>query len=132
MSTSQGHMALDEQDERVVFHHALGDLKAFKVIFDYTRSFHSSFLFGLLFLLFGAVCGVVTAKCLGLLVDKGILPGDKNETLLWAGSIIFLEIIALLSTWKGKKVLAKSSSLTIYKIRQAIFEDLQKLPLSFF
>ncbi len=129
---SKKYLLADEQDDEVVSKSAIGDFKSFSIILGYARPYRGQFIFGLLCMLLASLCAIGTAKLTGKLVDEGLLAKNKELTYLWASFIIVFELASLLTMWGGRKVLAKYSSLTVYDIRKALFEHLQRLPLSFY
>ncbi len=126
------YLSADEQDDRTSSAKTLGDFKAFLTILGYARPYHLPLGLGLLCMLLASLCTIGTAKCLGLLIDQGLLAKNQLTTYQWGAAIVSLEIFNLALLWWGRNLLAKYSSLTVLNLRHTLFNYLQKLPMSFY
>jgi ATP-binding cassette subfamily B multidrug efflux pump len=86
-----------------------------------------------LFLFILANCSTLfSAYTLSLLVEKGLKPRDLHYTIAFAGIVCILESLYLLLFYLGKRNLSRSGLQTLFKIREALFVKLSRLPMRFF
>lgn len=89
------------------------------------------YFIGMLLVLCSPLCHTFAASILRPLVEKGLLPKDVNLILGLSALYIFIEVLAFLFMWQGRKIMALASSQTLLSMRQKLFTHLQELPLSY-
>lgn len=136
-------MSLDQeslQEELTANSLKLKDYKSFAYLFAFSKPYRFKLFSALLLLVFASLTGVLSARVLGELVEKGIrLMLAKNaaerSTLVafrLGGIIIFLELVSVMTAYFGRLGLGESSIATIRDIRTKLFYHLQELPMNFF
>lgn len=125
------YLFLDDQDESVVGK-GLGDIKSFKVLLSYAKSFKWEFIFSLSLLLISSTLAIYSSKLIGDLVQNGLMALDLNASISYAVAIVTLEIFSILFIWLGTRKLANASSKVIFLIRRKLFAKLQDLPLQYY
>ena len=122
----------DEQDDSQLDKHGLGDIESFKKLWQFAKPYRLWLGLGISFMLGASLLSIQSAKYMGTLVQDGLIPGNREESIYYAGIIVLFEILALVLLYGGRKLLANYSSQSIYDVRQALFAHLQNLPLGFF
>ncbi|NCN41289.1 ABC transporter ATP-binding protein, partial [bacterium] len=115
-------------EERVVH---LKDLKAFFYLLQYGKGDRGLFITAILFLFFASLTGVLSARVLGELAQT-IQSSALNESYKWGACIIVLEVSAIVLLYYGRRWLAKASLNSILRVRKALFNHIQNLPMKFF
>ena len=115
-------------EERIVH---LKDLKAFAYLLRYAKKDQTLFLTALTFLFLSSLAGVLSARALGELAQS-ITNAPIDESYTWGIAIICLEVATISLLYFGRRWLAKASLKSILRIRKALFEHIQRLPMEFF
>lgn len=122
----------DEQSEEGIKKFSLSDIASFKKILSYAHKFKFGLGFGLILLLGSSLLSLGSARMMGFLVEKGLVPKDSQTSLYFAFAVIGFEFFSLGFMWGGRRLLSLNSSLTVLEIRKAIFDHLQALPIGFY
>lgn len=122
----------DEQDEESKGKFTMSDLASLKRILYFAKKFKRGLITGLFLLLMSSLFSLGSARLMGALVEKGLIPYDLGASFRFSSIIILLEFFSLTSMWMGRKYLCLNSSLTILEIRKVIFNHLQGLPIGFY
>lgn len=125
-------MHADEQSEEQIKKFRLSDFASFKSLLHYAAPFKGGIITGLALMVVSSLISLVSARLMGLLVEDGLMAKSMNTSLMYAGAVIGLEIFFLGFMWLGRKLLSDYSSRTILSIREALFNHLQNLPISFY
>jgi ATP-binding cassette subfamily B multidrug efflux pump len=108
------------------------EVKDIKNLFFFIRPFLWTYIAGFSYLLVSSLFVVASARSVGYFVEYGLMKKSTDVLWLYGLVILFLESGSLFCTWLGRKAFAKGSSKTVYLMRQTMFSDIQRLPLSFF
>ncbi|MCK5882539.1 MAG: ABC transporter ATP-binding protein [Bacteriovoracaceae bacterium] len=129
---SEKYIHEDEQDETKLKRNALSDLKSFLFLFSFFKNAKRDFITGISITLIAPVFSMLGATLLGLLVQDGLI--KKNyKTALWLGAaFIGTEILMVLFTYVGSRLIVTGASVAILDIRKVLFDKLQVLPMRFF
>lgn len=122
----------DEQSEEAIKKFSLSDIASFKKILSYARDYKWGLIFGLGLLLVSSLLSLGSARMMGVLVEKGLLPKDVSVATQFALTVILFEFLSLATMWLGRRLLSINSSMTVLSIRKAIFDHLQVLPIGFY
>lgn len=108
------------------------DYHAFLYLLRDAKPYAKNIIGALALILLASILTVVSARLLGKLIQLGFI--EKNLRLAWTlgAAVISMELAALASTYCGRMVLAKATSLTIFNIRKKLFAKLDRLPMAFF
>lgn len=129
---SKQFMQADEQDDTQISKNKIGDWKSFIELILYAKKYKYKFIIAFLLISTSGALAVYSAKIMGKLVEDGLLKKDLDDSILYAGMILFLEVGSIFIYWFGRKILTNSASKTIYDIRARLFDHLQHLPLGFY
>jgi ABC-type multidrug transport system fused ATPase/permease subunit len=110
----------------------LRDLKAMLYLLRFTEGSRGRFGFALFFLMLSSVAGVLSARALGSLAQDGLLKGELRASILLGSAIIALEVSAIAFTYFGRRILSQASLESVLRIRSALFDHLEVLPMKFF
>ncbi len=125
-------LAEDEQDENALKNFSMSDFAAFKKLSSYAGPHKWGLIIGFILLLGSSLCALISARSLGALVEEGLLVKDSEASFRFAYIVIGLELGSLLFMWIGRRLISLLSSKTILSIREALFNHLQLLPISFY
>jgi ABC-type multidrug transport system fused ATPase/permease subunit len=131
MSGDQFLMADEQDDSRIAFT-ALANSRAFALLLSFAAKFKGRYIAALVLMLSNSVLAIYSARLMGTLVEQGLVPKDYERSLWLAGSILLVEVLAILLVWGGRWLLSQAASKTIFSIREHCFEHLQALPLSYY
>ncbi len=132
VKVKKSFLLADEQDESSLKKFSLSDLASFKKLMVYARPYRKGIILGLALIMGSSFCALYSARLMGKLVELGLIPGDKSVSYNFALSIILMEVISLIFMWYGRKLISLNSGLSIFSVRLALFEHLQKLPIGFY
>lgn len=132
MSDKKSFLSADEQDESVIDKNRVSDFKAFLTLFKSAEGYYQTLALGLGLIILSSIGGIVGARLIGFLVDDGLKEKNLDIAIKFASFILLAEIISILISWQGRKIIFYATSKTIYNIRAKLFEHLQHLPLSFY
>ena len=110
----------------------LRDLRAMFYLLRFARESRGLFALALGFLTLSSIAGVLSARTLGSLAQDGLMRGRVDQSILLGVGIIVLEIASILLTYSGRRILSRASLASILRIRAAIFDHLEALPMKFF
>jgi ATP-binding cassette, subfamily B, multidrug efflux pump len=110
----------------------LKDLKAILYLLRFAKESQGLFALAISFLMLSSVSGVVAARALGSLAQDGLVEGQLRLAIQLGALIIALEISSILFTYFGRKILSQASLASVLRIRSALFEHLENLPMKFF
>jgi ABC-type multidrug transport system fused ATPase/permease subunit len=130
--TKKSYLLADDQDESRLNERGLGDLKSLKILFGHAKPYHWQILRALIFLFMSSFLAIYSSKLMGDLLEKGLIAKDINKSIIYASSILILEVGSVFFIWYGRKLLAESSSKVIFLVRQHLFRKLQELPLQYY
>jgi ABC-type multidrug transport system fused ATPase/permease subunit len=132
MGEDQTFLAADDQDEKVLKKNAIGDIKSFFMLLKHARKYWPQISLSLFIILLSNASNIISARLSGDLIEKGLMAKDSKVTYILIAIILALETLAMFFQWKGRKILAKYSSLSLLEIRKKIFSHLQELPVVYF
>jgi len=90
------------------------------------------FLLAIGFALFTTAVDIATPLATAVAIDKYISKKDPAGLLLIIGVLAVAYIIRIASNFLQTRIMGHVSQDTLYKLREAVFKQLQKLPISFF
>ena len=92
----------DEQDEESKRKFAMSDLASLKRILYFAKKFKRGLMTGLFLLLMSSLFSLGSARLMGALVEKGLIPYDLGASFRFSSIIILLEFFSLTSMWMGR------------------------------
>lgn len=122
----------DEQEEGQNKKFRIGDVKAFLFLLKKSKGQYPSLLLGLVIIFIASILVIFSGKWMGELIQDGLIKKDWNRSFILCGQILVFESFSLFLTYKGSKILIKSSNEIILQIRAILFAHFQVLPLSYF
>ena len=108
------------------------DYRSFIYLLRYSKKSVPKFCFALCLITGSAVAAILSARMMGNLVEKGLIPQNTSESWDYAMLIIALEITAILSIWGGRRLMSIGAAEFILNIRSALFKHIHFLPMSYF
>ena len=126
------YLRKDDQDQSQLYRTAIGDWTSFFTLLNYAKSFKKVFFAALSLILLSSLFSIFAARATGELVQWGFVEKDVNAAFFYASLILGCEALALGLMWAGRRWLVRTSSLTILKIREQLFEHLQWLPMEYY
>ncbi len=108
------------------------DLRAFGLLLSYSRPWKKLIAFSLALLTFSSLLGVLSARLLGHLIEKGLVARELNDALKFGFWVLILEVSAVFLSFWGRRILSDCASLTILAIREKLFNRLSDLPMTYF
>lgn len=131
--TKNSYLMADDQDEsRLHGNKGLGDLNSLKVLLRYAKPYRWQISGALALIFISSILAIYSSKLMGDLLEKGLIAKDMKKSILYAASIVFLEIGSIYFIWIGRRFLADSASKVIFIVRQHLFRKLQELPLQYY
>jgi ABC-type multidrug transport system fused ATPase/permease subunit len=119
----------DSKNEQIL---KLKDYRAMLYLLRFAREDRGTFAFALLQILGSSILGVASAHALGILAEEGLAQGSMDTSVRMGALIIGYEIAAILLTYFGRRMLSEASLRSILRIRSALFDHLNQLPMRFF
>ncbi|MEO5667871.1 MAG: ABC transporter ATP-binding protein [Bdellovibrionota bacterium] len=116
-------------DEELV---RLRDMRAMMYLLRFAKESRGLFTIALLFLTLSSIAGVLSARTLGSLAQDGLIKGQLRQSVLFGTAIIFLEVASIVFTYYGRRILSQASLASVLRVRAALFEHLEALPMKFF
>lgn len=129
---NKSFLLADEQDDQSLKSFSLSDLASFKKLLTYASEYKKGLLMGLFLIMGSSLCALASARLMGKLVEEGLIPADSSSAYRFALGILGLEVSSLIFMWLGRRLISLNSGLSIYAVRLALFEHLQKLPIGFY
>lgn len=126
------YLMADDQDESMLGEKGIGDKKSFKVLLNYAKPFKFKIIFALSLIFLSSLFAIFSAKLMGDLLEKGLMVKDIHKSIMYAISIVLLEIGSIFFIWTGRKQLAVAASKVIFNVRKNLFSKLQELPLQYY
>lgn len=126
------YLMADDQDESMWGEKGLGDKKSFSILLHYASPYKFKIIFALSLIFISSLLAIYSAKLMGDLLEKGLMVKDMHKSIVYAISIVFLEIGSIFFIWTGRKQLAVAASKVIFGVRKNLFSKLQQLPLQYY
>lgn len=131
--TKNSYLMADDQDEsRLHGNKGLGDFNSLKVLLRYAKPYRWQISGALTLIFISSILAIYSSKLMGDLLEKGLIAKDMKKSILYAASIVLLEIGSIYFIWIGRRFLADSASKVIFIVRQHLFRKLQELPLQYY
>lgn len=131
--TKNSYLMADDQDEsRLHGNKGLGDLNSLKVLLRYAKPYRWQISGALALIFISSILAIYSSKLMGDLLEKGLIAKDMKKSIIYAASIVLLEIGSIYFIWIGRRFLADSASKVIFIVRQHLFRKLQELPLQYY
>src|SRR5207249_4848383 len=83
-------------------------------------------------MLTGSVSGLLGPVIIAHAVDTNVRQGDFSGVLQWAGILLAVYMVGLVSSYVQTQTMGRVGRQVLYKLRNAIFTKLQQLPVDFF
>lgn len=109
-----------------------GDVRSFLKILRFGRPYWAPLIVATLILLVSSGLSVVSAKALGALVDRGLIPRDAGVATRLGWTILVVELSAVIATYAGRRMMASASNGALLLIRERLYGHLNRLPMSYF
>jgi ATP-binding cassette, subfamily B, multidrug efflux pump len=90
------------------------------------------FVVGIALIASASAFALGSAYLMGLVVDKGLIPGDGATTARIVAMIIGVEILGSLATFFGRRGLSAAASKAIFGLRKSMVEHCRQLSLTFY
>lgn len=126
------YLMADEQDESRLSDKGIGDRESFKILLSFAKPFKFQILMALFIIFLSSGFAIYSAKLMGDLVEKGLLTKSFSKSLIYATSIVVLEILSIICIWRGRLLLSRAASNVVLGIREKLFQKLQVLPLKYY
>ncbi|PIP96517.1 MAG: hypothetical protein COW00_10180 [Bdellovibrio sp. CG12_big_fil_rev_8_21_14_0_65_39_13] len=122
----------DEQEESRLKGVRIKDSRAFRTLLQYALERWPGFSIAIGMMLMGSFVSILSARYMGELVEKGLMPRLWDKSLLYSGIIVGLEAFGVILQWFGRKNLARESMASLLSMREKCFRHLQVLPLKYY
>lgn len=126
------YLMADDQDESMVGEKGMADSKSLSILYSYAKPFRSQILFALSLIFMSSIFAIYSSKLMGDLLEKGLLKRDLDKSIIYATSIVILEMASIYFIWTGRRRLAISASKVIFNVRKNLFSKLQNLPMHYY
>jgi ATP-binding cassette subfamily B multidrug efflux pump len=126
------YLMADDQDESMAGEKTIADGKSLKILYSYARPFRLQILFALSLIFISSIMAIYSSKLMGDLLEKGLIVRDMHMSIIYAVSIVLLEVGSIYFIWTGRKRLAVSASQVIFNVRKNLFSKLQDLPMQYY
>ena len=126
------YLMADDQDESLVGEKGMGDKKSFMVLLHYAKPYKWQILFALSLIFSSSFLAIYSSKLMGDLLEEGLMKRDMHMSIVYAVSILLLEIGSIYFIWVGRQKLAVAASKVIFSVRRNLFAKLQQLPLQYY
>lgn len=126
------YLMADDQDESMTGEKGMADGKSLKILYSYAKPFRLQILFALSLIFMSSILAIYSSKLMGDLLEKGLMVRDMHMSIMYAVSIVLLEIGSIFFIWTGRKRLAVSASQVIFNVRKSLFSKLQDLPMQYY
>src|SRR5262249_29010808 len=83
-------------------------------------------------MLTSSVCGLLGPVIIGHAVDNDVRRGDFGGVLRWAAILLAIYLVGLVASYLQTQEMGRVGRQVLFKLRNAIFTNLQQLPLDFF
>ncbi len=131
-NNQKNYIQEDEQEEGQLKKNSLSDLKSFLFLFTFFKDVKSSFIPGIIITLASPIFSMWGAKLLGQLVQYGLMEKNYQAALYYAAAFIISEILMVLLSYFGARLIIKGANDALLNIRTILFKKLQSLPMSFY
>lgn len=101
-------------------------------IFSYLAPYKIRILFILILLIYVMICGLLNPYLMKIAIDKYITAKDLNGLIILAVIMISLNLLSMVASKISMQMLSKVTNKILLKIRQELYEHIQKLSFSFF
>ena len=126
------YLMADDQDESMTGEKGMKDTKSLSVLYSYAKPFRLQIAFALSLIFISSIMAIYSSKLMGDLLEKGLMVRDLQMSIIYAVSIVLLEIGSIFFIWTGRKRLAVSASQVIFNVRKNLFSKLQDLPMKYY
>ncbi len=126
------YLMADDQDESQVGEKGMADSRSIRILLHYARPFRLQIGFALFLIFTSSILAIYSSKLMGDLLEKGLMVRDLHMSIVYAVSILLLEIGSIYFIWTGRKKLAVAASKVIFNVRKNLFSKLQDLPLQYY
>lgn len=101
-------------------------------LFAYLRPYKTKVFFILLLLIYVMLCGLLNPYLMKIAIDKYISSKNLQGLILLAISMFILNFLSMIASKTSIQMLSKITNKILLKIRQQLYEHIQKLSFSFF
>lgn len=105
---------------------------AVKRLWPFLASQKKIFLFGLVAITITSLAALIAPAIIGRVVDRYIKTGDFNGVLIWAGVLLVIYIVWLVTSFLQTTAMGGVGRRVLFNLRNALFNKLQSLPVAFF
>jgi ATP-binding cassette, subfamily B, multidrug efflux pump len=120
---------LQHADEKLI---KLKDSKAMLYLLRFAVKDKLYFSISFFLLMASSLAGVFSARALGALAEKGLAEGALKTSVYLGVTIIVCEVASILLTYLGRRELTAASLRSVLRVREALFDHLEALPMKFF
>lgn len=109
-----------------------GAVGSFLYLLSFARGQRREIFWALLLLVTASVLGVLSARLLADLVDHGLRANRPQLAYELGAWVLTCELLSVVTTYFGRRLMAHSALACIFAIRQRLFEKLSELPMKYF
>jgi len=103
-----------------------------KSFWPFLRKEKKNLVLSMFFLLLNAVSTLLSPIIIGKTIDQYIQKADYHGVIVNAGILLIVYIVSLISSYYQAKIMGTVGQRLLFKLRNAVFNKLQELPLAFF
>lgn len=104
----------------------------FRQLYKYLKGSRVSILVAFFFLAVSSATTVIAPFMTGDITNKYVPSGDKDNLIKWTMVLGGIYLVGVVSSYFQIYIMGKVGQSTLFRIRNAIFEKIQSLPLQFF
>jgi ATP-binding cassette subfamily B protein len=78
------------------------------------------------------VLTLIAPIIVGITIDRYIQKGNYHGVLMNSGILLIIYVLSLITSYYQTKITGTSGQKILFKLRNAVFNKLQELPLAFF
>lgn len=129
---SDKFLSIDDQDESVVDKKQYKLLASFLFLYRYTKGQRVKLYTAVVLLLLFSTTAMYSGRAIGELIGEGLVKRNWDMAIKFSIIVIICEILSLVLNYYGRVLLVNSAGQVVFAIREALFEKLPKLPMSFY
>ncbi|HEY6082050.1 MAG TPA: ABC transporter ATP-binding protein, partial [Chitinophagaceae bacterium] len=111
---------------------AVKPLPALKKLLELIREEKKNLLLALVFILINAIFNLMGPLLVGYTIDHYIETKQFHGVLVFSGILLAMYLVAFCSSYLQTKMMGGVGQRTLFKLRNAVFNKLQELPIAFF
>ncbi len=101
-------------------------------LFGYFKYYKAIFVFGISSIIFASLAEIGANGMLSPIIDVFVSGGTTSEAIKYISIMVGFVLILALGQYMGNRTMAGLAQKIIHKIREEMFEHMEKLPISYF